>query len=59
MVEMPSDHMEAIFRFERNFNTIIPKRMEWLNGTFPRKDDVAIYTDGSKTDEATGAGVYC
>ena len=58
-VELHDDYMPNIFRFERNFNIVFPKREEWINGTFPKEGDVNVYIDGSKTDDGTGAGVHC
>ena len=54
-VEMPEDSMQATFCFERNFETRVPNRSDWEDKT---QADVVLYTDGSKTDEGTGAGVY-
>ena len=31
---------------------------EWNNGLAPMEADVTVYTDGSKTEEGTEAGVY-
>lgn len=32
-MEMPSDHMEAVFRFDKKFEVEIPNRLEWSRGT--------------------------
>ena len=58
-IEMPSDHMDAVFRFDKNFETNVPNRSEWDNGRLPLAGDLAVFTDGSKMDEGTGAGIYC
>ena len=50
--------MQACFRFERNFETCLPKRSDWESGIPPIEADVTVYTDGSKTSEGTGSGVY-
>jgi len=57
-VEMPEDSMQATFCFERNFKTCLPRRSEWENGRLPTVADVTVYTDGSKTSEGTGSGIY-
>jgi len=57
-VDMPEDNMQACFCFERNFEARLPKRSDWESGTPPMEADVIVYTDGSKTSEGTGAGIY-
>jgi hypothetical protein len=40
--------------------TRFPDRSEWKEGFQPdRKGELIWYTDGSKTNIGTGAGVYC
>ena len=57
-VEMPEDSMQACFCFERNFETRLPQRSDWELGEPPVEADVSVYTDGSKTSEGTGSGIY-
>jgi len=57
-VEMPEDKVQTTFCFERKFETILPSRSEWENGVPPMEADVVMHTDGSKTEEGTGAGAY-
>jgi ribonuclease HI len=57
-VEMPDDQISATFCFERNFETRQPTRSDWESRTPPIEADVTVYTDGSKTDEGTGAGIH-
>lgn len=57
-IDMPGDHMQAIFRFDKGFKTSLPQRSDWESGLPPAEADVTIYTDGSKTNDGTGAGVY-
>ena len=45
---MPSDGMEAVFRFERNFKTVFPSREVWQAGHALLEDDLTVFTDGSK-----------
>ena len=52
---MPLDEMSPKFIFNRKFNIYIPNRMNWSNNS--TNGDVIWYTDGSKTDEGTGAGI--
>jgi ribonuclease HI len=58
-LSMPSDVMETEYRFERNFETFFPDREEFSEGDVPVKGDVAIFTDGSKDEGGTGAGIWC
>ena len=58
-IDMPSDHMEAVFSFEKGFSTIFPDRLEWSNNRTPIDGDIRVFTDGSKMEEGTGAGIYC
>lgn len=37
----------------------MPGRREWGSGNAPREGDIVVFTDGSKTEEGTGAGIYC
>jgi ribonuclease HI len=58
-IKMPSDHMETVFCFDRNFKTVVPTRAEWVESRCPVQGSVTVFTDGSKTDEGTGLGIYC
>ena len=58
-VEINGDYMPGIFRFERNFELFFPQKEERANGIFPKKGDISMCTDGSKTDERTEAGLHC
>lgn len=58
-MEMPSDHMETTFQFDKGFDTVIPDRLEWESGYSPIRGDITVFTDGSKMNEGTGAGIYC
>lgn len=58
--EMPRDKMIPKMNFTRNFEAIFPDRSEWLNGwpsTLPESKWIR-FTDGSKTEGGTGAGMY-
>jgi len=56
--EMPEDRVETTFCFEIKFTANVAEISEWADGSPPTKADVTVYTDGSKTEEGTGAGVY-
>lgn len=58
-IEMPSDHMETIFWFESKFKAVIPTREQWESRRCPKEGSVTVFTDGSKTSEGTGSGIYC
>lgn len=57
---MPRDRMKPELNFQMNFETILPDRQDWLDNwpvNLP-KSEITIFTDGSKTTEGSGAGVY-
>lgn len=43
--------------FKKSHTTLIPPRLDWENQTLPLST-ISIYTDGSKTENGTGSGVY-
>jgi ribonuclease HI len=53
---MPEDVTLTIHDFDMKFQVVIPNRDTWKTGR-PRADQV-WYTDGSKMDTGTGAGIY-
>ena len=56
---MNSDRWSPEYFFDNRFKISIPNRIEWENGFNPiSHEDVTMFTDGSKTDLGTGAGVY-
>ena len=55
---MPSDYLIPTYNFHQNFQTYITSRNIWHEKQWKfKKNDVIWYTDGSKTDEGTGAGI--
>lgn len=58
---MRSDQMKKLIMPENHFGWIIPEREEWLgdNCLYPPRDGIICYTDGSKNDSSSGAGVFC
>jgi hypothetical protein len=60
ILQMGSDRMLPIHVYEKFFAVRFPDRSEWREGFRPdRKGGLIWYTDGSKTNKGTGAGVYC
>ncbi|XP_073837756.1 uncharacterized protein [Musca autumnalis] len=52
-----SDYISPVLRFD-DIDVVIPSRDDWNRSNTPL-DGLAFYTDGSKMEEGTGAGVYC
>lgn len=57
---MPRDRIKPELNFVMNFRTIIPERQAWLNGWPDGLPDsqLMMFTDGSKTAEGSGSGVF-
>lgn len=53
------DYVTPYIDFGKPFKVRIPSRREWGRGTVVDGFDVKIYTDGSRTDDGVGAGVFC
>lgn len=53
-----SDHIITETNFGKNYKVIYPSREEWTTAGPPVNADITIYTDGSKTEEGNGAGVW-
>lgn len=61
LIEMRAvtDSMKVQLEFEQNFDVIIPERREWHDGEITSdKKQIVFYTDGSKKDGRTGAGIF-
>ncbi|XP_063379410.1 uncharacterized protein LOC134666190 [Cydia fagiglandana] len=61
ITNMGCDKMQPKFVFHKNFNVKIPTRAEWTEGLeapISDENDIIWYTDGSKTESGTGAGIY-
>jgi hypothetical protein len=57
---MGSDKMILRHVCDKPFIVRLPERSEWKEGFEPdRKAGLIWFTDGSKTNNGTGAGVYC
>jgi hypothetical protein len=57
---MGTDKMLPSYVYEKSFTVRFPDRSESREGYKPdRKGGLIWYTDGSKTNKGTGAGVYC
>ena len=59
LTKMPSDSMPAVLDFNKPFSVIIPDRDCWGTGglSFDR-GSMVWYTDGSKSEEGVGIGIY-
>jgi hypothetical protein len=57
---MRVDVMKPVFNLEPNYRVTMLAREEWTRGprTPPVVKGLVWYTDGSRTAEGTGAGVY-
>lgn len=53
-----SDCMTEKLVFGEKFTIRFPTRREWINGTPISRNSLVVYTDGSKTDEGCGAGIF-
>ena len=54
-----SDQRHMSFNTGKNYQIKIPTREEWLDDNVISTDfDLVWYTDGSKTSEGVGAGIY-
>jgi hypothetical protein len=57
--QMGSDRMLLRYAYHKPFTVKFPGRCEWQNKFNPdNKVGLVWYTDGSKTNKGTGAGVY-
>jgi hypothetical protein len=56
---MGTDKMKLIHVYDKPFMVRFPDRSEWKNEFQPNREGGRIfYTDGSRTNRDTGAGVY-
>jgi hypothetical protein len=56
---MGTEKMIPRHAYHKSFKVQLPDNREWQNGFYPdNKGGLVWYTDGSKTNESTGAGVY-
>ena len=53
-----SDQIPIEFEFDMTFDLVIPDRLDWHDGLNPLEDHTIFYTDGSKKDDRTGAGIF-
>jgi hypothetical protein len=59
ILQMGSDKMIPRHVYDKPFMNEFPDRSKWKDGLQPdRKGGLIWYTDGSKTNKGTGAGVY-
>lgn len=55
---MKSDSTKPIYSFDKAFKVIIPKKEEWQVENHFTGTCINIYTDGSRTEDRSGAGIY-
>ncbi|KAL0820148.1 hypothetical protein ABMA28_005307 [Loxostege sticticalis] len=59
ITNMGCDKIPPRFVFDKKFRVSIPSRDDWKRGPKPPDENTLIwYTDGSKMESGTGAGVY-
>jgi hypothetical protein len=59
ILQMGCDRMLPRYAYHKPFTVKFPDKCEWQNGFKPdNKGGPVWYTDGSKTNKGTGAGVY-
>ncbi|CAH2235266.1 jg20641 [Pararge aegeria aegeria] len=59
ILSMGCDKIAPVQIFKKEYTVQIPTREEWKKGLHPPEANTLIwYTDGSKMDTGTGAGVY-
>lgn len=57
-LSMRSDKCTPQYLINRRFEILIPLRTEWETETLFNPDDLVIYTDGSKMESGSGAGIF-
>lgn len=63
-IEMAQDRICPKYHFEKNYHVTIPARVEWNWEAISQKlnlrpQDLIWFTDGSKTNAGSGAGIFC
>ena len=53
-----SDSRISTLRFDKNFEVVIPERDEWITGNPVGDFDIAVFTDGSKSENGCGSGFH-
>ena len=53
------DNIQSRTIFDKAFSIRIPSRKEWSSNAVIAPDNLDVYTDGSKTSEGTGSGLFC
>lgn len=54
-----SNHLPKTYVFENVYDVIFPDRGDWAHGTTTfREDTLSFFTDGSRKDGSTGAGIF-
>lgn len=55
---MNTDKCIPQYLFDKKYTVHIPQRLEWESESLIESNDITIYTDGSKTNEGSGIGIY-
>ena len=55
---LPSDLMSVVFKFDKDFQVEIPSRSDWVEGSVVPSDYKVVFTDGSRLEGRSGAGVF-
>lgn len=61
LLGMPIDEMTPVFQFDKNFSVELSNKADWkcISSNYNiEKNSIIWFTDGSKTSEGTGAGVF-
>jgi len=60
LADLPTDKFIRKFSFEKQFRQELSTKRDWSRESIQTlgKNTIILYTDGSKTPEGTGAGVY-
>ena len=53
-----TDYKRPSTNISHNFLIELPSRESWADRAIDSLDIISVYTDGSKTDEGTGAGIF-
>ena len=57
-VPASTDYVTPVVDFSASYSVMIPERSAWRGRPGLRGNAIPVFTDGSKTEEGTGAGVY-
>ncbi|XP_055856174.1 uncharacterized protein LOC129919340 [Episyrphus balteatus] len=58
-LEATTDYIPPLVDFNKKISILIPERKGWDHNSLISKQGIPFYTDGSKMESGTGAGVFC